>query len=65
MGLDLILEKQSKREQYICYSHKSYLITHWAVVIHIADSHFHHGLCDKEPVGGRDIEEVSVLFFPV
>lgn len=65
MGLDLIVEKQSKKEQSICDSHKPYLITHGAIVIHIADSHFHHGLCDKEPIGGRDIEEVSILFFSV
>ena len=65
MGFGLILEKQSKKEQCIWYSHKSHLITHGAVVIHITDSHFHHGLCDKEPIGGGDIEEVNVLFFPI
>lgn len=45
--------------------HTSHLITHWAIVIHITDSHFHHGLCHKEPISGSDIEEVNVLFFSI
>lgn len=65
MGFDLILDKQSKKQWYIWHSHKSHLITHWAVVIHITDSHFHHGLSDKEPISGSDIEEVNVLFFSI
>lgn len=63
MGFDLILEKQS--EAAVQHGHKSHLITHRAIVIHITDSHFHHGLSDKEPIGGSNIEEVNVLFFSI
>lgn len=59
---DLILEKQSKKQNYNPQSH---LITYWAIVIYITDGHFHHGLCDKKPISGSDIEEVNVLFFSI
>lgn len=62
MGFDLIVERKNKKQECIRRSH---LITHWAVVIHITDSHFDHGLRDKEPVGGSDIEEVNVLFLSI
>lgn len=44
---------------------ESHLIAHWTIVIDITDSHFHCGLCDKEPISGCDVEEVNVLFFSI
>lgn len=64
MGLNLILEELRGVYKAV-FIPEAHLITYWAVVVYITNSHFHHGLCDKESIRGGDIEEVNVLFLSI